>query len=143
MNWDKLKKHHYHAEPVEHVHSVNIFDTKEYDDLYDNQNNFDHPVWQDFDKKYKIGFEFIDDLTKINFNKEVMALWFFRERSDMNAPPQIDLSGKLIQYKANTFLLTKNKKFKIIEAKRKYIRRPVVQLDISNDQYEKIIERLK
>ena len=41
MNWDKLKKEHYFADPVEHVVSSTIFPTKEYDTLYENQNNFE------------------------------------------------------------------------------------------------------
>ena len=36
MHWDKLKKEHYFADPVEHVVSSTIFPTKEYDTLYEN-----------------------------------------------------------------------------------------------------------
>ena len=39
MNWEKLKQNHYNKDPVEHIYSKTIFDMKEYDDLYENQNN--------------------------------------------------------------------------------------------------------
>ena len=72
MNWLEIKKSHYHKEPVEHILSPAIFNLKEYDILYENQNNLSHQVWQDFDTKYKIGFEFFKDLREFNKDKEVM-----------------------------------------------------------------------
>ena len=113
MNWEKLETQHYFENPVEHVYTSNIFDLKEYHILYENQNNLNHQVWQQFDEKYKTGFEFKNDLTEIDFNKEVIALWFFKERSDRNSQPFIDLAGKLIPYYPNAFLLTTCKKIKI------------------------------
>ena len=58
MNWKKLKPQHYFKEPVEHIYATAIVDIKEYDSLYENQNNLSHQIWQDVDTKYKIGFEF-------------------------------------------------------------------------------------
>tara|TARA_Y100000592_G_C5387140_1_gene276379 strand:- start:320 stop:751 length:432 start_codon:yes stop_codon:yes gene_type:complete len=143
MNWEKLNKKQYYNEPVEHIHAVSLFDNQRYDSLYENQSNLDHRVWQEFDKMYKVGFEFKDDITKIDFNKAVIALWFFKERADRNAPPHIDLSGKLITYTPNTFILTKSKDIQIKEAKRRYIRRPMVQLDISENDFDNICGRFK
>ncbi len=143
MNWKKLKKIHYHTDPVEYIHAVNIFDLQQYDKLYENQNNLNHERWQEFDAKYKTGFEFHDDITNINKNKQVMALWFFPERSDRGARPHLDLQGKRIPYTTNTFLLTKCQDIKIIETKRKFIRRPCIQLDMSEKKYTKIIEGIK
>ena len=143
MNRLRLKSKHYSKEPVEYIHAVDIFDTQEYDILYENQNNILHPVWQDFDQKYKTGFEFKEDITQIDRDKEVLALWFFRERSDHNHPPTFDLNGKIITYTANAFLLTPFKDIKIIEAKRKYIRRPLVQLDMSKKKFMELVERIK
>tara|TARA_B100001287_G_scaffold268837_1_gene265572 strand:+ start:1404 stop:1835 length:432 start_codon:yes stop_codon:yes gene_type:complete len=143
MNWEKLTPKHYYQDPVEHIHSINVFDAKQYDKLYENQNNFEHPVWQEFDAKYKTGFEFKEDITEIDFQKEIIAFWFFRERSDQNKPPQIDLAGKLIPYTPNTFLLTACKDITIQEAKNKYIRRPFIQLDLSTAQFNTIIKRLR
>ena len=143
MNWNKLKKRHYHKDPVEYIHAVDIFDLKEYDKLYENQNNLDHELWQEFDAKHKTGFEFHDDITKINKNKQVMALWFFPERSDRGARPHLDLQGKRIPYTSNTFLLTKFSDIKIMDTKRKFIRRPSIQLDIYEKKFRKIIEGIK
>ena len=143
MNWEKLKKEHYFREPVEHIVSTTIFPIKEYDTLYENQNKFTHTTWQEFDAKYRTGFELKDDITEIDFKKEIIALWFFRERSDNNSQPDINVAGKKIRYHQNKFLLTPCKDITIEEQKRKYIRRPCIQLDISKVKYEQIIERLK
>ena len=98
MQWHWLKKSHYYKEPVEYVCASTIFPEKQYDILYENQNNLSHKVWQDFDQQYKIGFEFKEDLTQIDFNKEIIALWFFRERSDQNRQPILDVGGAKIKY---------------------------------------------
>ena len=62
MNWEKIKKSYYYKEPVEHILAPSIFDLKEYETLYENQNNLSHQVWQEFDAKYKIGYEFLQDI---------------------------------------------------------------------------------
>ena len=139
MNWLEIKKSHYYNEPVEHILAPAIFDLKEYDNLYENQNNLSHQVWQDFDTKYKIGFEFFKDLHEFNKNKEVICLWFFKERSDRKIGNDIDLEGKIIKYKPNTFLITRSKNIKIIKRKSVLPNRPVLQLDLSIKEYNKII----
>ena len=143
MNWEKLTKKNYFAEPVEHIHSVGIFDSKEYDKLYENQNNLKHKIWTDFDEKYKIRFEFIEDIRNIKKDKEVIALWFFRERADTNHPPQIDLAGRLINYYPNSMLITQSKDIKIKLPKRMYIRTPFIQLDLNIKKYLEIIEKIR
>lgn len=143
MNWEKLTRKQYHTEPVEYIYAQNIFDTKEYDRLYENQTRLNHEAWQEFDKQYRVGFEFREDITEINLDREVIAVWFFKERSDRHTQPFIDLSGKLLTYFPNTFILTKSKYIKIKEPKRKFIRRPMVQLDITGKQFDKIVERFK
>lgn len=143
MSWTKLKNNNLYTNPVEHIYSNSIIDLQEYDRLYENQNNLNHKVWEEFNTKFKTKFKFINDITNIDKNKEVLALWFFTERSDRGAKPRIDLLGKNIFYKPNTFFLTTYKNIKIIEPKHRYIRRPLVQLDMSIDQYNKIITKLK
>ena len=101
MNWLEIKKSHYHKEPVEHILASAIFDLKEYDILYENQNNLSHQVWQDFDTKYKKGFEFFKDLREFNKDKEVICLWFFKDRDDRKTGNDIDLEGKIIKYTLN------------------------------------------
>ena len=50
MNWGKLKSIHYHENPVSHIYSHAIVEPKEYDNLYENQNDLNHQVWQEFDE---------------------------------------------------------------------------------------------
>ena len=144
MNWKKLRKSHYHKEPVEYIYATAIFSLREYDSLYENQNNLSHQVWQEFDAKYKTGYEFLQDIQDLNLNKEVICLWFFKDRSDKNAGVDIDLSGKLITYYPNTFLITKSKKLKILKRKKNFAPgRPAVQIDLSTKQFDKIVDRFK
>ena len=142
MNWLEIKKSHYHKEPVEHILAPAIFNLKEYDILYENQNNLSHQVWQDFDTKYKIGFEFFKDLCEFNKDKEVICLWFFKERSDNSKNNAIELEGKNIMYSPNTFFITKSKNIKINAVGKQWPNRPVLQLDLSIKEYNKIIKMI-
>ena len=138
----KLQQTHLFQVPLEHIYASNIFDEKEYDKLYENQNNPDHKVWQDFDTKHKIGFEFFKDLRKFNKDKEVICLWFFKERSDNSKNNAIELEGKNIMYSPNTFFITKSKNIKINDAGKQWPYRPVLQLDLSIKEYNKIIKMI-
>lgn len=140
MNWEKLKPVHYFKEPVEYFYASSIFDTKEYDALYENQNNFKHKTWLDFDEKYKTGFRFLESFDDINFEKEVICLWFFKERSNRTVP-HVSINDKLLAYHPNTFLVTQSKNIKFIEPKRKYIRNPLVQLDLPLIKYKELLTR--
>ena len=140
MNWEKIKKSYYYKEPVEHILAPALYNIDEYDSLYRNQNDLSHQVWQDFDIKYKKGFEFFKDLRKFNKNKEVICLCFFKDRDDKKTGNDIDLEGKIIKYKPNTFLITRSKNIKIIERKVPLPTRPVLQLDLSIKEYNKIIK---
>ena len=143
MNWEKIKKSYYYKEPVEHILAPAIFNLDEYDSLYRNQNNLSHQIWQDFDTKYKIGFEFFKDLREFNKDKEVICLWFFKERSDNSKNNAIELEGKNIMYSPNTFFITKSKNIKINDAGKQWPYRPVLQLDLSISKYNKIIKMIK
>ena len=142
MNWLEIKKSHYHKEPVEHILADAIFNLKEYEILYENQNNLSHQIWQDFDTKYKIGFEFFKDLREFNKDKEVICLWFFKERSDNSKNNDIELEGKNIMYSPNTFFITKSKNIKISDKGKRWPYRPVLQLDLSIKEYNKIIKMI-
>ena len=50
---------------------------------------------------------------------------------------------QLIAYYQNAFVLTKCKDIKIQEPKKKYIRRPMVQLDMTEKQFDKLVEKFK
>ena len=143
MNWKKLRKPHYHEEPVEYIYARAIFDLKEYDSLYENQNDLSHQVWQEFDAKYKTGYEFLQDIQDLNLNKEVICLWFFKDRGDKDAGNDISLNGKIIRYFSNTFLITESKKLKILERKRFFPNRPALQIDLSKKIFAEITEPFK
>ena len=143
MNWFEIKKSHYHKEPVEHILADAIFNLKEYDILYENQNNLSHQIWQDFDAKYRVGYEFLNDIRDVNFNKEVICLWCFTDRSDKSSAVDFDLAGKLITYRSNTFLITESKELKILERKKFFPRRPALQIDLNKRIFNDIIMRLK
>ena len=143
MNWKKLRKPHYHKEPVEYIYATAIFDLKEYDSLYENQNDLSHQVWQEFDAKYKTGYEFLQDIKDLNLNKEVICLWFFKDRGDKDAGNDIELNGKIIRYFSNTFLITESKKLKILERKRFFPNRPALQIDLSKKIFAEITEPFK
>ena len=140
MNWDKLKSIHYYEDPVPHIYSHTISDLTEYDKLYENQNNLNHQVWQEFDAKYKLGFEFKNNFSEIDLNKEIVCLWFFRERSD-TTKSFVELNSKQLDYSPNTFLITQSKHIKLVQTKRKYIRHPFVQLDVPLKVWQDILKR--
>jgi len=141
MNWEKLKTNHYFKDPVKHVYASTLYDMKEYDKLYENQNNLNHHVWQEFDQKYKTGFEFMNDIGEINTNKSVICVWFFKDRNDRSSGEDIVLNGKKIKYQPNTFLITQSTDIKILDKKDKYIRRPLLQLDLKIEVWNQILER--
>ena len=144
MNWENIKQSYYYKEPVEHILAPAIFNLKEYDILYENQNNLSHQVWQDFDAKYKIGFEFLQDIRDLNLNKQVICLWFFKDRGDRDAgKDDVELSGKIIKYLPNAFLITDSKQIKIKERKKINHNRPALQLDLNKSIWNKICERMK
>ena len=142
MNWEKIKPVHFYKDPVEHFYTSSIFDMLEYDRLYENQNNLEHRVWQEFDEQYKTGFQFFEDLRQLDKEKEIICLWFFKERTDRTAGQEIELAGKILNYTPNTFLITKSKDIKVLERqKRKHNRRPFLQLDLKNETWEQLLKR--
>ena len=144
MNWDSIKKQHIFKEPVEHIYTAELFDRKEYDKLYENMNNLEHPLWTEFDSKYKIPFELYYDIRDINKNKEVICLWFFMDRNDKSSGGDIVLAGKKLRYFHNTFLITQSKDIMILETNPKqYIHRPFVQLDLKESKYKQLLEKGK
>lgn len=140
MNWEKLKTSHYYEDPVTHIYTMSIFDTKEYDMLYENQNNLRHKVWQDFQAKFNTEYVFLEDFQDIDFGKEIMCLWFFKERSD-STRSYVEVNGKQLAYTPNTFLITKSKDIKLVQTKRKYIRHPLMQINMTNGQWKDLLER--
>jgi predicted adenine nucleotide alpha hydrolase (AANH) superfamily ATPase len=143
MNWEKIKSKCCFNTPVEYIYTSSIFNVQEYDKLYENQNNFCHKVWTDFYAQYKTDYNFLEDLNDIDLSKPLICLWFFKERSDQNAGPDINLAGKTLKYLPNTFLITESKDIKVIENKKKYIRRPLLQLDLELKTYKNILQKFR
>jgi hypothetical protein len=143
MNWERLEKKHYRKEPVEHIYTSSIFDMKEYDRLYENQNNLSHQVWQEFNKKYHVDITFLEDIRDIQLNKDVICLWFFKDRNDKSVGKNIKLADTTIRYYPNTFLVTESKDMIILEKDNQYIRRPVLQIDLNKQKFNEIITRFK
>ena len=141
MNWEKLKSNHIFNDPVKHIYASTLYDLKEYDRLYENTGDLEHLVWQEFDKKYKIGFQFYNDIRDIDLRREIICVWFFKERSDKSGGEDIILAGKKLKYLPNTFLVTKSKDIKILEKRDEYIRRPFLQLDLKVKVWNQILER--
>jgi|TARA_R110002167_G_scaffold174070_1_gene372786 hypothetical protein len=141
MNWEKLKKNHYYTEPVEHIHTAQVFDTQEYDKLYENQKDLNHKVWNKFKNQYKVDFKFNEQLTDLDLDPDVIVIWAFRDRSHRWTAPQINVGGKKIAYTGNAFIVTKCKDIRIEAVKRKHLWTPFVQITMSNDQYNSIVNR--
>ncbi len=143
MLWDTLRSIDYFKDPTPYIYKQNFLHTDEYDKLYENQNNLQHQIWQDFDYRFRIGFEFKDDHSDIDLSREVICLWFFRERSD-DTRSYIHLNGKKkLNYLANTLFITKSKDIDLIQKKKKYIRHPLVQLDMTNSQWETVLAKYR
>ena len=142
MNWNKLQTQNYHDEPVQHICATNIIELNEYDRLYENQNNLNHPLWQEFCEKYKTKAILHDNFKSINFDKEVICLWFYKDRNDRTAA-YVNINGKQIKFNPNVFLLTRSKSIKMFHSERKYIRSPVVQLVMNIEDYNNIMKRFQ
>jgi len=141
MNWEKLKINHIFEHPVKHIYASTLFDIKEYDKLYENTNNLGHAVWQEFDKKYRTGFRLFEDIRDIDTKREIICVWFFKDRNDRSGGEDIILAGKKITYRPNTFLITESKDIKVLEKKDEYFRRPFIQLDLPRNVWGEISKR--
>ena len=78
MNWNKLQTQNYHDEPVQHICATNIIELNEYDRLYENQNNLNHPLWQEFCEKYKTKAILHDNFKSINFDETELENFFIK-----------------------------------------------------------------
>ena len=143
MIWDKVKKDHFYKEPVEYFRTQTIFSQIEYEKLYENQNNLQHKYWQNLKDQTYMSWTYHKDLDLIDKTKDVTCLWFFKDRGDRNAGNYITCEDKVIVYSPNTFFFTIFKDYKVIAKKNNILERPVVQLDMSIEQYQKILNRFQ
>ena len=149
--FEKLKKTHLYQDPIEHIYASNIFDVKEYDKLYENQNYPDHKIWKDFQTTYKFKkIRFFNDLNNTDLTQTIICLWFFKDRGDRNKGKDIEISNdketKTIIYSPNTFLIFYNfckTNIKIIERKTRSPRRSCLQIYFDYDTYDNICQPIR
>jgi hypothetical protein len=121
----RLHKRYHFTDPVEHIIGRQIC-----------------TVWTKFKETHNLKCQFHEDLRDIDLSKDIMCLWFFRERADRDAGNDLKLSGNIVTYSANTIFITPSKEIRIKERKKFFPRRPCVQIDISNETYLNIKKEL-
>ena len=145
--FQKLKKTHLYQDPIEHIYASNIFDIKEYDKLYENQNNPNHKVWKDFQTTYNFKkIRFFNDLNNVELDETILCLWFFKDRSDRNKGKDIKIKDKTILYLPNTFFILYNScqnNIKILKRDTMVPTRPCLQLYFDYETYDNICQHIK
>ena len=139
--FEKLHKRHFFQTPREYIYAQHIVKLEEYEKLYENCNNLNTNVWKDFDKKYRLGFEFYEDVGEIDTKRDVTCLWFFRDRNDRDAGNDITLVDKKIPFKTNIIFITPHK-LTFNKREKFFIRRPCLQIDMNKEMYVNIKKRL-
>ena len=145
--FQKLKKTHLYRDPIEHIYASDIFDIKEYDKLYENQNNPNHKVWKDFQTTYNFKkIRFFNDLNNVELDETILCLWFFKDRSDRNKGKDIKIKDKTILYLPNTFFILYNScqnNIKILKRDTMVPTRPCLQLYFDYETYDNICQHIK
>ena len=145
--FQKLKKTHLYQDPIEHIYASDIFDIKEYDKLYENQNNPNHKVWKDFQTTYNFKkIRFFNDLNDVKLDETILCLWFFKDRNDRNKGKDIKIKDKTIRYLPNTFFILYNScqnNIKILKRDTMVLTRPCLQLYFDYETYDKIIKIIR
>ena len=121
-----------------------VIERETYNRLYEWQGKWEwEQNWTNFKNNYKVNFKFLENLEDIDVSKEIICLWFFRDRNDHSKGNDIVLAGKKITDFHNTFLITQFKDIEILENKRQYIHRPFVQIDLNKKTYNEIVKKFK
>ena len=145
--FQKLKKTHLYQDPIEHIYASDIFDIKENDKLYENQNNPNHKVWKDFQTTYNFKkIRFFNDLNDVKLDETILCLWFFKDRNDRNKGKDIKIKDKTIRYLPNTFFILYNScqnNIKILKRDTMVLTRPCLQLYFDYETYDKIIKIIR
>ena len=145
--FQKLKKTHLYQDPIEHIYASDIFDIKEYDKLYENQNNPNHKVWKDFQTTYNFKkIRFFNDLNNVELDETILCLWFFKDRNDRNKGKDIKIKDKTIRYLPNTFFILYNScqnNIKILKRDTMVPTRPCLQLYFDYETYDNICQHIK
>ena len=142
--FEKLKEDHLFKDPHEHIYAKHIVELKLYDSLYEHQIHFDGNIWNKFKDMYNIKCKFLDDITDIDLTKEVLCLWFFKERSDRDGGGNdLSFKDKKIVYHQNTFFITTSTDIKVLKRKKFFPRRPCLQIELSAQDYVNIKKDLE
>lgn len=145
MIFQQLQKKHLKNQNGKFIYANSIAGDKEYEKLYENQNNQSHQSWQKFIAESPYKFTFYNDLDDIDLTKNPLCLWFFKERSDSKKGKDIIRNNSYIEYMPNTlFIFNKDNRseFKILPKKESIHRRPVVQFEIKFEDYQSLVNKL-
>ena len=80
------------TQPFQHIIYRNIINLEEFDRLYENMHYFNGVRWTEWKKDYGLDCKLLEDLSKINYDYECMALWFFTDRNERSAKNDIEIS---------------------------------------------------
>ena len=112
----------------------NIIEPRQYEILYENQVYDSLQYWDDFKNVFNLNYKFLNDITDLKQQNDIICLWFFPERRNKDTKRMeffdLQINGRDIKYIPNTVLIT-NKQIDIL--KNKFVlRRPCVQIDIQS-----------
>mgnify|MGYP001319562067 CR=1 FL=1 len=112
----------------------NIIEPRQYEILYENQVYDSLQYWDDFKNVFNLNYKFLNDITDLKQQNDIICLWFFPERRNKDTKRMeffdLQINGRDIKYHSNTVLIT-NKQIDILENKF-VLRRPCVQIDIQS-----------
>ena len=112
----------------------NIIEPSQYEILYENQVYDSLQYWKDFKNVFNLNYKFLNDITDLKQQNDIICLWFFPERRNKDTRRieffDLQINGRDIKYEPNTVLIT-NKNVNILENKF-VLRRPCVQIDIQS-----------
>ena len=111
-----------------------IIEHSQYEILYENQVYDSLQYWKDFKNVFNLNYKFLNDITDLKQQNDIICLWFFPERRNKDTRRieffDLQINGRDIKYEPNTVLIT-NKNVNILENKF-VLRRPCVQIDIQS-----------
>lgn len=112
-----------------------IIDYIQYETLYESQVHDPLGHWDNFKKNYQLDYKFLDNITDLQQQNDIICLWFFPERRYKESRRieffDMTINGRDIKYDPNTVLIT-NKNVNILKKNKFVLRRPCVQIDIES-----------
>ena len=141
------------TQPFQHIIYRNIVNVEEFDRLYENMHYFNGVRWTEWKKDYGLDCKLLEDLSKINYDYECMALWFFTDRNERSAKNDIEIYStktgdcKRIHRWANTLLffeLNYKQQIRLLKQDKHWakMKRPVVQFRFGLNTYKELVKKL-